>query len=112
MNKIDWHDFDPQGYETTKAVVVEFFTDWSGSAFIIAQLLYQLEEYYNHYFEFIMVNVEESEKIRAQYGIKKIPTILFFKDGMVINQLEGTQSRSTIKDVLDEIIEQIEKSQR
>ena len=108
MKKVIGKRFKPEVIENDKPVLVEFFTEWSGSAFLIAELLYQLEEHYSNYVKFLMVNVDESPEIRGKYGITKIPTILFFKEGEVINQLEGTPSRVKIKEALDKIIEQMQ----
>lgn len=108
MKKVIGNRFKPEVIDNEKPVLVEFFTEWSGSAFLIAELLYQLEKQYKDYVKFVLVNVDESPEILEDYGVKKIPTILFFKEGEVINQLEGTPSRVKIKEVLDNIIEQIE----
>ena len=112
MKKVIGSRFRAEVIENEKPVLVEFFTEWSGSAFIIAELLYELEKQYAEFVKFVLVNVDESKEIREDYGIKKIPSILFFKKGEVINQLEGTPSRVKIKEVLDQIIEQIQKENR
>jgi thioredoxin 1 len=108
MKKVVANRFKHEVIEDKKPVLVEFFTEWSGSAFLIAELLYQLEKQYAEYVKFALVNVDESPEIKEEYGVKKIPTILFFREGEVINQLEGTPSRAKIKDILDHLIEQIE----
>jgi thioredoxin 1 len=107
MKKVVANRFKHEVIDDKKPVLVEFFTEWSGSAFLIAELLYQLEKQYTDYVKFTLVNVDESPEIQKEYGVKKIPTILFFRKGEVINQLEGTPSRAKIKDILDQLIEQI-----
>lgn len=96
--------FELEVLKSKEPVVVEFFTEWSGSAFIIAELLYALEKQYVKDVKFVIVNMDESEPLRMAYGVKKIPTILFFKDGEVIDQLEGTQPRSKIEEVIENIM--------
>jgi len=108
MKKVVANRFKHEVIDDKKPVLVEFFTEWSGSAFLIAELLYQLEKQYEEYVKFALVNVDESPEIKEEYGVKKIPTILFFREGEVINQLEGTPSRVKIKEVLDGIIEEID----
>ncbi len=107
MKKVIGNRFKPEVIYDAKPVLVEFFTEWSGSAFLIAELLYQLEKQYKDDVKFVLVNVDQSPEIRANYGVKKIPTLLFFNKGKVIYQLEGSPSRVKIKEVLDHIIEQI-----
>ena len=108
MKKVAGNRFNPEVIENDKPVLVEFFTEWSGSAFLIAELLYELEKEYSSHFKFVLINIDESKSIPKKYGVKKIPTILFFRKGEVINQLEGTPSRVKIKEVLDGIIEEID----
>lgn len=96
--------FELEVLKSKEPVVVEFFTEWSGSAFIIAELLYALEKQYVKDVKFVIVNMDESEPLRRAYGVKKIPTILFFKDGEVVDQLEGTQPRSKIEEVIENIM--------
>ena len=90
--------------ESKLPVVVEFFTEWSGSAFIIAELLYALERQYAGKVKFVIVNMDESKQLRKAYGVKKIPTILFFKEGEVVDQLEGTQPRSKIEEAIENVL--------
>jgi thioredoxin 1 len=105
MIKVMERRFGLEVLESKEPVVVEFFTEWSGSAFIIAELLYALEKQYAGEVKFVIVNMDESEQLRRAYGVKKIPTILFFKDGEVVGQLEGTQPRSKIEEVIENILE-------
>ena len=104
MIKVMEQRFALEVLESKEPVVVEFFTEWSGSAFIIAELLYALEKQYLGDVKFVIVNMDESEQLRRSYGVKKIPTILFFKDGEVVGQLEGTQPRSKIKEGIENVL--------
>jgi thioredoxin 1 len=112
MKKLTGKRFKQEVVENNEPVMVEFFTEWSGSAFLIAELLSELEKEYGTHVKFVLVNIDESPEISSRYGVKKIPTILFFRKGEVINQLEGTPSRATIKEVLNNIIKQIKNEQK
>lgn len=102
--------FGVEVLRSREPVVVEFFTEWSGSAFIIAELLYALEKQYAGDAKFVIVNMDESEQLRRKYGVKKIPTILFFKDGEVVGQLEGTQPRSKIEETIENVLKNHEQT--
>ncbi len=49
------------------------------------------------------VNTDEQEELSAQFGIRSIPTILFFKDGQVVDQVVGAASEQALKDKLDSL---------
>lgn len=104
MIKVMERRFALEVLESKVPVVVEFFTEWSGSAFIIAELLYALEKKYAGDVKFVIVNMDESEQLRRSYGVKKIPTILFFKDGEVVGQLEGIHPRSKIEEAIENVL--------
>ena len=59
MKKVIGNRFRGEVIENDKPVLVEFFTEWSGSAFIIAELLYELEKHYAAFVKFVLVNVDE-----------------------------------------------------
>lgn len=107
MKKIRAKAFPGEVIKSEKPVVAEFYADWSGTAFIISDLLEELEEEYGKHVKFVLINIEKPGEIMTKYGINKIPTILFFNKGKVINQLEGMPSRKKIKELLDEVTEQI-----
>jgi len=104
MKKIVASRFDFEIHESKWPVVVLFFTEWSGSAFIIAQMLHELEKQYANTVKFVLVNSDESPELCQTFGIRKIPTILFFREGEVVNQLQGTHSRSRIKEIINAVI--------
>lgn len=90
-------------------IIVEFYTDWSASSFMMSELLKQLQREYADRLDVIFINADESGPLCAQYGIKKIPTLVFFKQGQVAKILEGTASRSDIIELIDTLF--IEKEQ-
>ena len=51
------------------------------------------------------LNVDENPSIASDYGIRSIPSLLFFKDGKVQNQIMGAVSKSDIEKALNEIID-------
>ena len=50
------------------------------------------------------LNVDENPTIAAEYGIRSIPSLLFFKDGKVQKQIMGAVAKSDIAEALDEVI--------
>ena len=77
-------------------IIVEFYTDWSASSFIISELLKQLQREYAGRLDVIFINADDSGPLCARYGIQKIPTLVFFKQGQVVKTLGGTASRSDL----------------
>jgi thioredoxin 1 len=76
--------------------IVLFYTDWSASSFMMSEMLSQLQDEYAGELEVLFVNADESQQIGARYGIRRIPTLAFFREEDIVKTVEGTASRSDI----------------
>ncbi|MCF7885750.1 MAG: thioredoxin family protein [Candidatus Marinimicrobia bacterium] len=103
MKKIECQEFDTKVLQKASQVVVLFSTDWSGSSLIVRGALHELEEEFGDKISFIEIDREQCQQICQDYGIKKVPTILFFKEGGVVEQLNGVPSKNTIHKILRKI---------
>jgi thioredoxin 1 len=50
------------------------------------------------------VNVDENRQIAARFGIRSIPTLLFFRDGAQVDQVVGAHPKATIKGKIDQLL--------
>lgn len=92
--------------ESTKSGValVDFWAPWCGPCRMLAPVIDKLAEAYAGKANICKVNTDEQEELSAQYGIRSIPTILFFKDGKVVDQMVGATSEQSLKDKLDSLL--------
>lgn len=92
--------------ENTKSGValVDFWAPWCGPCRMLAPVIDKLAEAYAGKANICKVNTDEQEELSTQYGIRSIPTILFFKDGKVIDQMVGATSEQSLKDKLDSLL--------
>lgn len=84
-------------------IIVEFFTDWSATSYIIAQMLKQLQRDYAGRIDVLFINADESKELCAAYSIQKIPTLVFLKHGTIVKILEGTASRVKIVELIEDL---------
>src|SRR6056297_3457320 len=103
MRKIRCQEFNTETLQNNTQVVVLFSTDWSGSSIIVRGALHELEQEFGDNISFIEIDKEDCKQICQDYGITKVPTLLFFKDGAVVEQLNGVPSKNKIQEVLAEI---------
>ena len=77
---------------TTKkgVVLVDFSAEWCGPCKMIAPVLEQLSE-------IIKVDVDVEQQLAQKYNVMSIPTLLLFKDGNVIGQVVGFQSKAMLE---------------
>jgi len=79
-------------------LVVDFWATWCGPCRMLAPVVAELAEEYEGKITVGKCDVEENDELAMEFGIRNIPTILFFKNGEVVDKLVGAVS----KDKLDE----------
>ncbi|WP_417333183.1 thioredoxin [Halarcobacter sp.] len=92
--------------ETVKEGVslVDFWAPWCGPCRMIAPTIDQLAVEYDGKAKICKVNTEEEQDLTVKYGIRSIPTILFFKDGEIVDQLIGTTTKAALEEKLNKYI--------
>ena len=79
-------------------LVVDFWATWCGPCRMIAPIIEELATEYDGKINVGKYDVEECDDIAAEFGIRNIPTILFFKGGEVVDKMVGAASKSKIED--------------
>ena len=84
--------------QSGKPVVVDFWAEWCGPCKMVSPIISQLAEEYDGRMVVGKCNVEECEEIAAEYGIRNIPTILFFKNGQLADKFVGAASKAKLQE--------------
>lgn len=87
-----------------KPLVVDFWATWCGPCRMVSPIISELAEVYEGKVVIGKCDVEENEDLAAEYGIRNIPTILFFKGGEVVNKLVGAQQRAKIDEAIQQLL--------
>ncbi len=86
--------------------VVEFYTDWSGPCQIMVPIYKDLSQTYSKAAKFFKIDVEASPLLKKQLGVIELPTILFYKNGILIDFVNGIISKKALTVKLENIINQ------
>ena len=86
------------------AVLVDFWAEWCGPCKALAPVLTGLADEYQSKIKVVKVNVDESPNSPQQYKVRGIPTMVFFRNGELVDQLVGNQPREAIKGVIDKVV--------
>ncbi|OCT15850.1 thioredoxin [Paenibacillus pectinilyticus] len=81
-------------------VLVDFWAPWCGPCKMIAPILDELSAELGDSAKIVKINVDDNPASAATYNVMSIPTLLVFKDGQVVDQLVGVQSKEKLKAVI------------
>jgi len=98
-------DFDSMVINSDKPVLVDFWAEWCGPCKMLTPTIDAISEEYNDKSVVVKVNVDEAPGIATKYGIRSIPSLLFFSKGEVVEQRVGAVSKEELTSVLDKLIE-------
>jgi thioredoxin 1 len=102
--EIDDRTFDSQVLQSDKPVLVDLWAPWCGPCNSIKPVVEKLAEAYGDQIQFARCNVDHNPKIPDKYGIKGIPTLMFFKGGQLVDKLTGLVPMSIIEDAIKDCL--------
>jgi len=102
--EIDDSIFDAEVLKSDKPVLIDFWAPWCGPCRAISPLVEQLAGEFGDKIKFVKCNVDDNPISPGKYGIRSIPTLMFFKDGNVVDQVIGIVARSKLEEVINKIL--------
>jgi thioredoxin 1 len=93
--------FDAEIGKHKEVLMVDFWAEWCQPCRALAPTLDELVEECKGSVSLAKVNVDDNPQLAARFGIRSIPTILFMKDGQVVDQVIGAVPKSQMKKKLD-----------
>jgi len=97
-------NFEDQVLKSNKPVVVDFWAPWCSPCRMVSPVVEELATDYAEKLKVGKLNVDENSKTASQFGIMSIPSILFFKDGKLVDQVIGAVPKSALKEKVDKIL--------
>lgn len=97
-------NFDEVVLKSNKPVMVDFWAEWCGPCKIVSPIIGEIAEEYKDKVVIGELDVDNNNEISARYGIRSIPTILYFKDGEIAHKQVGVASKSNLINKLEELL--------
>ncbi len=88
---------------TDKLVVIDFWAEWCGPCKMVGPIIDELSETYEGRAVIGKVDVDDNDEATSKYGIRNIPTVLFIKNGEVVDKMVGAGAKNLF-------VEKIEKN--
>lgn len=84
--------------------LVDFWAPWCGPCRMIAPVIDELAGDFDGKAKICKVNTDEEQDVAIKYGIRSIPTILFFKNGELVDQMIGASSKQVLADKINSLL--------
>lgn len=97
-------NFEEVVLKSNKPVLVDFWAEWCGPCRSIGPVIEELSKQYEGKAVVVKMNTDENPVTPTNYGIRSIPTLLFFKNGQVVDKLIGAVPKASIQAKLDALM--------
>ena len=94
-------NFDSEVLNTDQPVLVDFWATWCGPCRTIAPTIEELATEYEGRAKVVKLDVDNNPQTAMKYGIRSIPSLLFFKDGKPVDQMVGVVPKRVLAEKLD-----------
>ena len=95
--------FEAQVIQSSQLALVDFWAEWCGPCRLLGPTIEQLADEYTGKIKVFKMNVDENPGTPTRFHIRGIPTVIFFKDGKVVDQLVGNHPKDTIAQTIRSI---------
>ncbi|MEA3479204.1 MAG: thioredoxin [Bacteroidota bacterium] len=97
-------NFEEQVLKSNKPVIIDFWAEWCGPCRMVGPIVQEIGDDYAEKAVVGKVNVDENPGVTAKFGIRNIPTILFFKNGEVVDKQVGAVPKQILAGKLEAIL--------
>lgn len=97
-------NFQTEALTQNRVAVVDFWAEWCGPCKLVGPIIDELSAEYGDKAKVGKLNVDHNPSVSMQFGVRSIPTILFIKNGQVVDKQVGAASKATLKQKLEAII--------
>lgn len=101
---VDTNNFATEVVEASQPVLVDFWAPWCGPCKMLGPIVETLADENASKLTVAKINVDENKSLAAQFGIRGIPTLLFFNNGKEVKRLVGAQGKPQLQKVIDEVV--------
>jgi len=104
VTSVTLDSWDTEVLQSPNVVMVDFWAAWCSPCKMVAPTVEELAKEYEGKAKFVKVNTDENPDLASRYKIRGIPTLMFFKNGKVVDQIIGAVPKTHLKAKLDSLL--------
>ncbi len=105
VQSVSLNTWDKEVLKSPNVVMVDFWASWCSPCKMVAPTVAELAKEYEGKAKFVKVNTDENQDLATRYKIRGIPTLMFFKNGEMVDQIIGAVPKTQLKAKLDTLLE-------
>jgi len=104
VTEVTDQNFEEEVIKSNLPVMVDLWAPWCRPCLMVAPVVDKLAEKYKGRFKFCRMNVDESPRTATKYRIMSIPTLLFIKNGQVVDTVIGAVPERTLQPKIEALL--------
>lgn len=96
--------FDTEIVKADTPALVDFWAEWCGPCRMVGPVVEELAGAYKGKIKVAKMNVDQNRQTPGRFGIRNIPTLIFFKGGEVVQTIVGAQPKASIEDQIKKLL--------
>ena len=104
--KVEDAAWEKEVIQSPGVVMVDFWAVWCGPCQMVAPIVDEIATEYAGKLKVLKLNTDENPEVAGRYQVMSIPTILFFKNGQVVEKLVGARPKRQFKEMIDQLLAQ------
>jgi len=104
IKDIEDSTFESEVLQADQPVMVDFWAPWCGPCKAISPMVEELAGTFGDRVKFTKCNVDDNPMTPGTFGIRSIPTLLFFKNGEVVEQIVGAVAKSKLEGAINNVL--------
>jgi thioredoxin 1 len=97
-------NFEAEILNSDKPAIIDFWAEWCGPCRAIAPIIKALAEQYGDQVKIAKMDIDSHPNTPGKYGVRSIPTVLAFKDGVVAEQITGARPKADFEAMVEKLI--------
>ena len=104
VQEVTDQSFKTEVLDAGKPAIIDFWAEWCAPCRQIAPIIAELAAEYGDRVKIVKMDIDKSPNTPGQFGVRAIPTILAFKNGQVVQQLQGARPKADFLKMVDGLL--------